>query len=187
MNLPNILTIVRVIMSPLFLLVLLMDSTPHYALYALLIFAAACITDALDGNIARKNNQITDFGKFLDPLADKMLTTAALLGFMKLGMCSIWIPMIVLSREFMVMSVRLAASSTGKVIAANFWGKFKTVAQMVSIIIILVMLEIKTYNILPVDFPYSLISNILLWISTAFTVGSGAQYVWLNRKFIKVK
>lgn len=187
MNLPNILTVIRVIMAPLFLAVILADSIPHYALIALLVFIAACITDYLDGNIARKKNMITDFGKFLDPLADKMLTTAAFLAFMDMGLCSIWIIMIVLTREFLVTSVRLAASSSGKVVAASIWGKLKTVIQMVAIIAVLAMVEAGNIGILPADFPYSIVSNVLFWISTFFTVVSGIQYVYDNKDFIKVK
>ena len=110
MNLPNKLTVSRMITAPLFLLVVMM-SFPHKDLVALIIFALSSVTDALDGRLARKNDQVTVFGKLLDPVADKMLTTAAFLAFLKLGLCNIWVVMIVLTREFAVTSVRLVASA----------------------------------------------------------------------------
>ncbi len=184
LNTPNKLTIARMIISPLFLAVILWNSLPHRFLWAAVIFVAAAVTDAIDGKLARKNNEITNFGKLLDPIADKVLTTAALLAFMKMGLCSIWIVMIVLTREFTIASIRMIAASNGVVIPANIWGKLKTVSQMVFTIIIMLLGEIYQYawNIVPgVTVPHFLtlanISNALLWITAALTVISGIIYI----------
>ena len=135
MNLPNKLTVLRIILTPIFLACFLIDF-PHHMLIAAIIFIGASITDAIDGNYAREHNLVTDFGKFLDPLADKMLTTAAFLGFIELGIGVgiTWITFIILIREFLITSLRLISSGKGVVIAANMWGKVKTVMQMVAII-----------------------------------------------------
>ena len=140
MNLPNKLTVARLIMTPFFLAALLIEF-PHHYLVALILFAAASLTDYIDGNMARKCNLVTDFGKFLDPLADKMLTTAAFLGFIHLGIGVgiTWITFIVLIREFLITSLRLVSAGKGNVIAANIWGKLKTVSQMVAIIVAMTM------------------------------------------------
>ncbi|MBO5929120.1 MAG: CDP-diacylglycerol--glycerol-3-phosphate 3-phosphatidyltransferase, partial [Clostridia bacterium] len=122
MNLPNKLTVLRIILAPLFLAVALWEFPFHYAV-ALLVFIAAALTDMFDGKIARARGLITNFGKFLDPLADKMLTTAAFLLFMVVGQMNVWALMLVLTREFMVTSVRLIAAKDGNVIAASMWGK----------------------------------------------------------------
>lgn len=184
LNTPNKLTIARMIISPIFLAVIMWSSLPHRFLWAMLIFIAASITDAVDGKLARKNNQVTNFGKLLDPIADKVLTTAALLAFMKLGLCNIWIVMIVLTREFAIASIRMIAASNGTVIPANIWGKLKTVSQMVFTILIMFLGEIYSYapNIVPgVTVPYYLtlsnISNALLWITAILTVVSGVIYI----------
>src|SRR5690554_2655999 len=123
MNTPNKLTIFRMVITPVYLAVFLMESLPHRFLFAALVFSIGAITDALDGKLARKNDQVTIFGKLADPVADKMLTTAALLAFMSMGLCNIWIVMIILTREFAITSVRLVASAQGVVIPANIWGK----------------------------------------------------------------
>lgn len=184
LNTPNKLTIARMLISPLFLAVILWHSLPHRFLWATVIFVAAAVTDAIDGKLARKNNQITNFGKLLDPIADKILTTAALLAFMKMGLCSIWIVMIALAREFTIASIRMIAASNGVVIPANIWGKLKTVSQMVFTVFIMLLGEIYQYaeNIVPgVTVPYFLtlsnISNTLLWITAILTVISGIIYI----------
>ena len=143
LNLPNILTISRVVITPFFLVTILMETLPHRFLIACIIFSIASITDAIDGHLARKNNQITNFGKFLDPIADKILTTAALLAFMSMGLCNIWIVMLVLTREFAIASVRMVAATNGVVIPANVWGKIKTVSQMVFTILIMLFFLTK--------------------------------------------
>lgn len=176
MNTPNKLTVLRVIMTPLFLAALIIKF-PHNYFWALLIFSLAAITDAIDGKLARKNNQITVFGKLLDPVADKVLTTAAFLGFMQMDICNIWIIMIVLTREFAVTSLRLVACAQDIIVAANIWGKIKTVSQMVSIIIILILSEaVYGFDFMPEGFKLSLVSNLLLWITAVLTVISGVIY-----------
>ena len=190
LNLPNILTISRIVITPIFLFVILMESLQHRFLLACIIFAIGSITDAVDGHLARKNNQITNFGKFLDPIADKILTTSALLAFMSMGLCNIWIVMLVLTREFAIASVRMIAASNGVVIPANVWGKIKTVTQMVFTILIMLLGEayyivestdIISFSKLP---DLSLVSNGLLWITAIFTVISGAVYLIDSRKII---
>lgn len=198
MNLPNKLTLLRIILVPFFICALLMYFPYHYAV-ALGIFIIASITDMLDGKIARKRNLITDFGKFCDPLADKILVTSALLCFVQLDLCSSIPVIIVLFREFAVTSIRLLAATDGKVVAANIWGKVKTVTQIIAIILILVLqlvLEIFSLHsdVFPVYEVFSFINSSLLfikigkiaiWISTIFCIISGIIYLWDNRKFIK--
>ena len=190
LNLPNILTISRIVITPIFLFVILMESLQHRFLLACIIFAIGSITDAVDGHLARKNNQITNFGKFLDPIADKILTTSALLAFMSMGLCNIWIVMLVLTREFAIASVRMIAASNGVVIPANVWGKIKTVTQMVFTILIMLLGEAyyiveTTDAILFSKLPdLSLVSNGLLWITAIFTIISGAVYLIDSRKII---
>lgn len=185
LNTPNKLTIARMIITPVFLAVLLWESLPHRFLIATIIYSIAAITDAIDGKLARKNNQITNFGKLLDPIADKVLTTSALLAFMVMDLCNIWIVMIVLTREFAVASIRMIAAANGVVIPANFWGKLKTVSQMTFTIVIMLLGEVQgllqTYA---ADFAATLpdnllswISNGLLWITAILTVISGAIYI----------
>lgn len=187
MNLPNKLTVLRICMTPFFLLALLINF-PHHYLVALIIFAAASLTDMIDGNIARSRNLITDFGKFLDPLADKMLTTAAFLGFIKLnlGFGIEWITFIVLIREFLITSLRLVSAGKGTVIAANIWGKAKTVSQMAAII--LAIFGQYLVSLIPTSAVLGMVvlvvTNISLWVSAVMTVISGAIYVVQNAKFI---
>ena len=192
MNLPNKLTVARLIMTPFFLAALLINF-PHHYLVALILFAAASITDYIDGNLARKYNLITDFGKFLDPLADKMLTTAAFLGFIHLGIGVgiTWITFIVLIREFLITSLRLVSAGKGNVIAANIWGKAKTVSQMLAIIVaiggryLLTFFENLNTNVLVCT--VDLVTNVMLWISAALTIISGVIYVIQNKDFIDPK
>ena len=182
MNTANKLTLLRVVLVPVFMAFLLMNGT-SWQLAALAVFVIASLTDMLDGQIARRCNQITTFGKFADPLADKMLTTAAFLVFMQKGIINSWAVMIILAREFMVAGVRLAAVSEGKVIAASFWGKFKTVSQMAAIIIAILVLNISAV-------PQSaavIVTNIFVWISVVLTVISGADYLVKNWNLMKLK
>ena len=182
MNLPNKLTVARIILTPFYLAAMLINFEYHY-LVAAIIFIVASITDFFDGKIARKNNLITTFGKLCDPVADKMLTTAALLAFMQLGLCNIWIVMIVLTREFLVTSFRLVATAQGIVIPAGIWGKLKTASQMIFSIIIMVGIQI--IDVFGWDFEiFSLVSNILLWITAALTVISGIKYLVDGKKVI---
>lgn len=190
-NLPNKLTIIRIILAPLFL-VLLMVEFPFHHLIAGLVFGAAALTDMLDGKIARKHGLITNLGKFLDPLADKMLTTAAFLGFLATGHLDVWAIMIILTREFMVTSVRLVAAGDGTVIAASIWGKVKTVTQFTAILFLLASLEFASWQqtlLAGAGLPDAvftvplLIGRILVWVSVVFTVISGVQYFWNYRHY----
>lgn len=190
LNVPNILTIARIFITPVFLAVILVDTLPHKFLIACIIFSIGSITDAIDGHLARKHKQITNFGKFLDPIADKILTTSALLAFMSMGLCNIWIVMLVLTREFAIASVRMIAASGGVVIPANIWGKIKTVSQMTFTILIMLLGEvweiisntnIELFEKLP---NLSLISNGLLWITAILTIISGVIYLNDSKKII---
>lgn len=186
LNLPNKLTLIRMFLAPIYLALMLIEFPYHY-IVALAVFSVASLTDMLDGKIARKNNLITVFGKLLDPLADKMLTTAALLAFMREGWCSIWIVMIVLTREFAVAGVRLIATAQGIVIPANYWGKAKTVSQMVFTIVIMLLAELDaTFDIFANAgwFTLARVSNIMLWITAVLTVVSGIIYFVDSKKLI---
>lgn len=184
MNTPNKLTLLRIVLVPVFMAFLLWVDCPHNFLIAGLIFGAAAITDSIDGKMARKNNQVTDFGKFMDPIADKLLIAGALAALVELGLCSSWVLIIVLAREFLVTSLRLIAATGGKVIAANMWGKIKTATQMVAVSVIFAMYEAVYLGWIPAGFPVDVIGDILLWISAAATLVSGVIYVWENRKLV---
>lgn len=189
MNTPNKLTIARIIATPVFMAALMFEFPYHYTV-SLVIFALASLTDMIDGKMARKYNLITDFGKFLDPLADKMLTTAAFLGFIKLGIGwqVTWILFIVLFREFMVSSLRLVVvSSGGKVIAANIWGKLKTVTQMAGICTALLAYAlIKDFGIANALFVgvCDTVISILFWISAVLCIVSGVIYFLACKEYI---
>ncbi len=183
MNLPNKLTLLRVALIPFFLLFIYLD-TPFHFLLALLIFAAASITDALDGKIARARNLVTNFGKFLDPLADKALVLSALTVFVELDEVNMGaIPLIIIiAREFMVSGLRLIAADSGVVVAAGIWGKLKTAFTMATIIAALFWLSVRY------DFNFNIAGVIvtavdnwvipaLIWISTVLTVISGLIYL----------
>lgn len=182
MNTPNKLTIIRILLVPFFMAFALAGGTV-WNIAALVIFAAASLTDYYDGKIARASGQITTFGKFMDPLADKMLTTAAFLVFMDIDLISPWVVIIILLREFAVSGIRLAAAGTGEVIAASIWGKAKTVSQMVAIILTFVLM---IFSFIPYNVTY-IIVNIVVWISTALTILSGADYIIKNRKLLVLK
>jgi CDP-diacylglycerol--glycerol-3-phosphate 3-phosphatidyltransferase len=176
MNLPNQLTMARIIMVPVVMALMLMG----YEIPALIVFAVASITDFLDGYIARKKNLVSSFGKIMDPLADKLLSFGALICFIQMGIVSVWAPMIIIAREFFVTSMRVVAVSKGKVIAASWWGKIKTIFQMVAIIVaILLFLPVFSQGI------SVLITDILVWISAVITVVSGYDYVAKNSNLIK--
>ncbi|MBQ7129096.1 MAG: CDP-diacylglycerol--glycerol-3-phosphate 3-phosphatidyltransferase [Clostridia bacterium] len=189
LNLPNKLTVIRFVLSPAILVAMLIDFPFHYAV-ALLIFLIASVTDYYDGKIARDQHLITDFGKFLDPIADKMITTAAFLGLtvLNIGYGIVWITFIVLLREFIVASVRMIAASKGKVIAANMWGKTKTVMQMVAIIATLSFLAVLDCSLLSLSdiavFVIETVYSVLLWFSAVFTLISGITYITANKDFI---
>ncbi len=189
LNLPNKLTVIRFILSPAILVAMILNFPFHYAV-ALLIFLIASITDYFDGKIARDKHLITDFGKFLDPIADKMITTAAYLGFtvLKIGYGIVWITFMVLLREFIVASVRMVVASEGKVIAANIWGKTKTVMQMVAIIATLVFCAVLDCSLLNLSdtlkLAIEIFYSVLLWVSGIFTLISGITYITANKDFI---
>lgn len=189
MNLPNKLTITRIIMTPVFMFCLLCAFRFHY-LVAMLIFIAASLTDMFDGKYARKHNLITNFGKFLDPIADKMLTTSALLGFIALniGAGTAWVTFIILLREFIVTGVRLSAASSGKVIAANIWGKAKTVVQMISLIYGMfaqfLIFDCGVGSGSLAGIVLSSFTTVFLWLSAVLTVISGVIYLVDNKSVI---
>ena len=192
MNLPNKLTLARMIATPVFMATMLINFPYHYAV-SLVLFIVASLTDMIDGKMARKNNMVTDFGKFMDPLADKMLTTSAYLGFMFIygGTNFSWhivvITFIVLFREFAVSSIRLVAvTAGGKVVAANMWGKCKTVSQMVGIILALAVYSLIGFVALPANVMVILDSIIiaLFWLSAVLCVISGAIYIWGGKQYI---
>ena len=192
MNLPNKLTLTRILLVPVFMIFASLTGLsgiadgsfqPMYYLIAGIVFAAASFTDFLDGHLARKWNIVTDFGKFADPLADKLLTTTAFLYMMHDGVCSPVVLVIILAREFAVSGLRMVAASApgGKVIAANMWGKVKTVLQMLVIILYYVLAAFAPADAIGA---VSLISMGLCWLVAAVTLISGAKYLWDNRSFI---
>lgn len=181
MNTPNKLTLFRMLLAPVFLVVLLLNFK-HNCLYSVIIFIVASVTDFIDGKLARSRNQITAFGKLLDPLADKMLVTAALLGLMTMGQCNIWIAFIILLREYTVTSVRMIALTQSIVIPANIWGKIKTASQMVSVVIILILNELAAA--FDLDVPVAAVSNALLGFTALMAVASGAVYIAKTAKKI---
>lgn len=171
MNLPNKLTILRVFLVPVFVVFMLTDLGGSYSNWiALVIFVAASLTDSLDGYLARKYNLVTNFGKFMDPLADKLLVCSALICLMELNRVPAWMVLIIIAREFIISGFRLVASDAGVVIAASYWGKFKTISQVVMIIALLI------------EFPYAFIFS---WIAVILTVVSLVDYIVKNVNVIK--
>ena len=146
MNLANKLTMIRIFLVPIFLIFIAVKDIPYGRLFATFIFILASLTDKLDGYIARSRNQITNFGKFMDPLADKLLVTAALVSLVELQIVPSWVAMIIIAREFAVSGLRTIAASEGKVIAASRWGKIKTVIQIVAIITALIKFILCKYQ-----------------------------------------
>ena len=182
LNLANRLTVLRIFLVPVFVLFMLWRSNPSSPLIALGIFAVASVTDYADGKIARKRNMVTDFGKFLDPIADKILVLSAMICMVPSGLCSPVVVIIVIAREFLVSSLRLVAASHGVVIAAGRSGKLKTASQMLSVILILTLESIGSVS--GFDLRTHTISNILMWLTCAITVYSGAEYLFKNKNFI---
>ena len=192
MNLPNKLTLCRIVLVPVFMIFVSLtefgtetfDAT--WYLVAGIVFAAASFTDYLDGHLARKWHMVTDFGKFADPLADKLLTTVALIYMMRDGVCSPVVLCIILAREFAVSGLRMVAAGAkdGKVIAANMWGKVKTVLQMLTIIFYFFGISLTYGNTVLGNLNVWLISYWLCWLVAAATAISGIKYLWDNRSFI---
>lgn len=177
MNLPNKLTVLRVIMVPFFVVFMLIPSLGGAAnkYIALALFCIASFTDFLDGYLARKNNLVTNFGKFMDPLADKLLVCSALICLSSLGKLATWIVLVIIAREFIISGFRLVASDNGIVIAASYWGKFKTVSHMAMIIMLILDFQNPVYYVL---------TQIVVWVGLALTVISLADYVWKNKQVL---
>ena len=192
MNLPNKLTLCRIILVPVFMIFVSLTEfgtetfNATWYLVAGIVFAAASFTDYLDGHLARKWHMVTDFGKFADPLADKLLTTVALIYMMRDGVCSPVVLCIILAREFAVSGLRRVAAGAkdGKVIAANMWGKVKTVLQMLTIIFYFFGISLTYGNTVLGNLNVWLISYWLCWLVAAATAISGIKYLWDNRSFI---
>ena len=180
MNTPNKLTVARMIMVP-FLVVFLLTGWGGDAnrYISLIIFVAASITDWFDGYLARKNHLVTNFGKFMDPLADKLLVCSAMICMIELGRLPAWFVIIIIGREFIISGFRLIAAENGIVIAANYWGKFKTVSQM--IMIILLILHFDDISV------FAVLEQIFIWISLALTVISLMTYIWQNRNVLSMQ
>ena len=178
MNLPNKLTVLRIIMVPFFVFFMLTDvGGAANKWIALAIFAVASLTDLLDGKIARKYNLVTNFGKFMDPLADKLLVCSAMICLIPSGKLAAEIVIIIIAREFIISGFRLIAAENGIVIAANYWGKFKTVSQMIMIILL----------ILHFGGIFAVLEQIFIWLSLALTVISLITYIWQNRSVLSMQ
>ena len=175
MNLPNKLTILRIIMIPFFVLFMLLDGgvSQTYRYIAAVIFIVASFTDLLDGKIARKYNLVTNFGKFMDPLADKLLVCSGLICFVGLGQLPAWFVIIIISREFIISGFRLVASDNGVVIAASYWGKFKTVSQMIRSVLLIVNIP-----------ALSILTTIFSVIALVLTVVSLIDYIAKNYRVL---
>ena len=179
MNLPNKLTILRVIMIPFFVVFMLTGWGGETSRWiSLAIFVVASLTDLLDGHLARKHNLVTNFGKFMDPLADKLLVCSAMICLVELGQLPAWIVIVIISREFIISGFRLIASDNGRVIAASYWGKFKTTFQMLMVIVIIfnINLQLGWLNIL---------GTILIYVALVLTVVSLIDYIAKNKDVLK--
>ena len=177
MNLPNKLTILRVILIPFFVFFMLAPYFEGYGNYiAVAIFIIASFTDFLDGYLARRDNLVTNFGKFMDPLADKLLVCAALICLIETGQLPAWVVVIIISREFIISGFRLIASDNGVVIAASYWGKFKTVSQMLMVIVLILNIDHVVFAVL---------GTALMWIAVALTVISLVDYIVKNKDVLK--
>ena len=175
MNLPNKLTTLRVIMIPFFVFFLLWQNGENrtFRMIALALFIIASLTDLLDGKIARKYNLVTNFGKFMDPLADKLLVCSALICLIELNALPAWMVIVIISREFIISGFRLIASDNGVVIAASYWGKFKTTFQMVSVVLLIL------------DIPaLAFVTTICVWIALLLTIVSLVDYIFKNHKIL---
>ncbi len=176
MNLPNKLTIFRVILIPFFVVFMLVPGIPYANIIATVIFCVASFTDFLDGYLARRDGLVTNFGKFMDPLADKLLVGAALICLIETGQLPAWVVVIIISREFIISGFRLIASDNGVVIAASYWGKFKTVSQMVMVILLILNIQHPIFQVL---------GTILIWVSVILTVVSLIDYIVKNKDVLK--
>ena len=175
-NIPTILTILRMLLSVIFMIFVLIPAD-WARIVALIIFIAAAITDKIDGHLARKNKQVTDLGAFLDPLADKMLVNLAFLALTYLGVVPVWVFAIILIRDFTIDGIRMMAAKEGETISASSLGKFKTTTQMIALIILLLNL---TTNLEPL----TILGNVALYIALTFTIISGVDYLVKNSKLL---
>ncbi len=195
MNLANKLTMIRIFLVPVFLVFITVKDIPYGSIIATLVFIIAAITDQLDGHIARSRNQITNFGKFMDPLADKLLVTAALVSLVELDLVAGWAVVVILAREFAVSGLRTLAASDGIVIAASWWGKIKTVTQMIAILLLLLKVNINTSTnainfvnnngLLNSFFNY--VPETIMSIAVLITIISGIDYFIKNKHVISMK
>ena len=177
MNLPNKLTIMRVILIPFFVFFLLSPYFPAYGNYiAVAIFIVASLTDMLDGKIARKYNLVTNFGKFMDPLADKLLVCSAMICLIELDRLAAWIVIVIIAREFIISGFRLVASDNGVVIAASYWGKFKTTFQMLMVIVLILDIQMPFFQIL---------GTVLTYVALMLTAVSLIDYIVKNKDVLK--
>lgn len=188
MNLPNKLTMLRIILIPVFVALFVIEF-PHHMIWALAVFAIASITDQLDGHLARKNNQVTSFGKLADPLADKLLTISALICFVEEGLWYVpgWAVIIIIARELIVTGIRMIALTDNTVIAASMWGKAKTVSQLITIIVIMVDMIMQSIGQDIFTIGNVSIVLILVVIMTALTLISGVDYVKKNWNLLNFK
>lgn len=192
MNLANKLTLGRIFLVPIFLIFIAAKDIPYGTFIATFIFVLASITDKLDGYIARSRNQITNFGKFMDPLADKLLVSTALISLVELHVVPAWAAIIIIAREFAVSGLRTVAASEGKVIAASWWGKIKTVIQIIAIVVLLLQVNIESLNSLQtiidnskfLTWLFAYMPSVLIIIAVIITVISGIDYFVINRKVI---
>ncbi|MCC2231383.1 CDP-diacylglycerol--glycerol-3-phosphate 3-phosphatidyltransferase [Hominifimenecus microfluidus] len=176
MNLPNKLTTLRVIMIPFFVVFMLADMGRTGDYIALALFCLASLTDFFDGYLARKNHLVTNFGKFMDPLADKLLVGSAAICLIEMGRIPAWVVVILISREFIISGFRLIAADNGVVIAASMWGKFKTVCQMFMTIALILHLDTPVWAV---------VEQVLIWGSVALTIVSLVDYIYKNRHVLK--
>ena len=177
-NIANKLTVLRMIMVPIYVLVFTLVPEPWNRYLAFILFAAASYTDHLDGKLARERNLVTTFGKFMDPLADKLLVISALICFVENGQLAGWILIIIVAREFIISGFRLVAASSGIVIAAGIWGKLKTVAQMIMVLLMILNFDWGWYQVL---------IQIFVVLSVLLTIISLVDYIWNNRKVLTEK
>ena len=174
MNLPNKLTMLRILLIPVFMLFLLLG----HSYIAAVVFIVASVTDTLDGQIARRYNLVTNFGKIMDPLADKLLVFSAFLCMIQLGIVPAWMVVIILARELLIVSLRAVAAAQGTVIAASWWGKTKTVSQMAAVVLLL----LKNWPFGPDGFP---LATIVLWVAVILTIVSGVDYIIKNKEVFR--
>lgn len=194
MNLANKLTLIRIVLVPVFLIFIAVKDIPYGSFIATFIFILASLTDKLDGYIARSRNQITNFGKFMDPLADKLLVTAALISLVEVHVVPSWAAVVIIAREFAVSGLRSIAAAQGRVIAASWWGKIKTVIQIIAIILLLLKINIhdaKLLKIFTIDNHYlkeffAIVPTVALMLAVIVTLLSGYDYFKKNKEAVSI-